>query len=386
MNIHVNRTAALALLAVALCGGVDARMKLGANVNEHGAALDIDLLNKSRTTYVRTFFPATPFIEGRRDLKTDENLLAVKKAGRNGRRIILCLKWNFEKAKWRVPAPGSEREQECFAWADDLIRELNGMVAALETVNEVVVDTLPEDMQPGVDGQIPMVRFLQRLASHLDGQNHKAIGGGKLALFSGGFTRLDRAGMKKNPAVVELLKWIEADPKIAGANFHIHMKRFDGFEEYLEYIRGKIPTKPYLITEFSMVWKYKDNLAAAIGESSKGRRFAKAHRLDAAMTVMDYINSCIKKPVSETEWNEFLASQDWYNERFLDDACRMMDKYGVEIATFAFQQGSSGGKILKPDSTPWIMNPVFANKVAQGNAPASQEFMKDYLNWQKRLK
>ncbi|VGO13294.1 hypothetical protein PDESU_01850 [Pontiella desulfatans] len=347
------------------------RMLLGANVNEHGVALDPELLELSRTKVCRTFFPATPFILGKRDLKTDADLLAVKRAGKAGQQIILCLKWNFEKARWRVPEPDSPRERQCFAWADALIRELDGYVVALETVNEVTVDTLPEDMLPGADGEIPMPRFLQRLVAHLSEQGHAGANAKPLPLFSGGFTRLEQRRMQSNPGVQALLDWIETDDRVAGANFHIHMPEFEGFENYLKFIRSRVTDKPYIVTEFSMVWKYKENLD---GKSHDG------------LTVREYINQAIQKPVPEKEWNAFLESQAWYDPQFLSSACKVMEDYGVMLATFAFQQGSSGGRKLEPDDTPWIINPIFATRTAaaRGRAAVSEGFMRDYLDWQRR--
>jgi len=349
---------------------VDARMVLGANVNEHGIALEPAMLELSRTKVVRIFFPASPFILGKRNLKTDKDFLAVKAAAKSGRQVILCLKWDFKKAGWRVPASGSGLEQKCFAWADALLHELDGMVLALETVNEVMVDTPAEDLQPGADGKIPMVQFLQRLVEHLKEKKHRDLNRRPLPIFSGGFTRFDRPKMRRHPCVAELLKWIRTDSRVAGASLHIHMLQFEGFENSLRFIRSKIPKKHLLVTEFSMVWKYRANLNKPVSGN---------------LTVREYINRALKHPVSEAEWNNFLESQAWYDTDFLSHACRVMEKYDVRVATFAFQQGSSGGRPLKPDSTPWILNPIFSNRTARSaHGPARSAFFNDYIAWQTR--
>ncbi|MBN2162034.1 MAG: hypothetical protein JXR25_15475 [Pontiellaceae bacterium] len=376
-----------AVLLLAMHSGAKEHLMLGANVNETGIALEPELLEQSRTTLCRAFFPSTHFVEGRRDLKTDADLLAVKRAGESGQKIILCLKWNFEQAKWRVPDPGSEREQKCFEWADALIGELDGYLVALETVNEVTVDTLKEDMVPNEDGVIPMVRFLQRLVEHLDAQDHKGMDGKALPLYSGGFIRLELKGVRNNPGVQALLDWIQQDDRVAGANFHIHMPAFAGFETYLKYIRTRVTEKPYVVTEFSLVHEYQKSLNEPVAASSAGKRFLKKYDYGSAMSVREYVNACLADPVPEKEWNEFLDSQTWYDGGFLKSACRVMEEYGVVMATFAFQQKSSGGRPLKEDATPWILNPIFANKVAVGRSGRSaiaENFMKDYLNWQKR--
>lgn len=379
------RGAVAACLSALVCTGADARMVLGANVNEHGVALEPELLEQSQTALVRSFFPASPFIKGKRNLENDDDLRTLKRAGASGQKVILCLKWDFERAGWRVPEPDSELEQRCFAWADALIRELDGYLVALETVNEVTVDTLPEDMLPDANGDIPMPRFLNRLVAHLHAKEHKGFYGTPLALFSGGFTRLEQKRMQSNPGVQALLDWIETDARVTGANFHIHMSDFKGFEEYLNYIRTRVVAKPYIVTEFSMVWKYKEHLNKPVSDSPKGSSFLRRYRYPEHLTVREYINAAIGTPVSQQEWNEFLTSQDWYDPGFLHAACKVMEDHGVVIATFAFQQDSSGGRELAPDTTPWIINPIFANRVASGNgslAPGNIGFFKTYTDWQ----
>ncbi len=359
-------------------------MTLGANVNESGRALEIPLLEQSRSEWVRTFFAIKPFLNGSRNLANDTDLEAVRKAVRSGRKLLLCLKWNFDNDAYRVPAPDTAYEAECFQWVDDLMGELDGMVSALETVNEVMIDTHPDDLLPGTNGVIPMVRFLQRLVDHVSAQGYTTPESAPLPLYSGGFTRLYDSNVRVRPVVPALLSWIESENRLTGVNFHIHADDLSQFQASYDFLRQTMPTKPAIVTEFSLVWKYKQNLGYPLDTWTTGSDFAIQYGYAGNMIVRDYINLAITNSVSETEWNAFLEAMPWYDTQFLGKACEVMQSNGTAIATFAFQQASSGGRILAPGDNPWILNPIFANYVSTNGVPpaaVNKDFFWNYLNW-----
>ena len=74
----------------------------------------------------------------------------------------------------------------------------------------------------------------------------------------------------------------------------------------------------------------------------------------------------------------------WNDTNFLGQACEVMESNGTAIATFAFQQASSGGGLIPSGGTPWILNPIFANYTATNDlppAPINQQFFEDYTTW-----
>ncbi|MBN2163172.1 MAG: hypothetical protein JXR25_09500 [Pontiellaceae bacterium] len=362
----------------------DSVMILGANVNESGRALDIPLLDQSRSEWVRTFFAIKPFYNGTRNLADDLDLETVKKAVRSGRKLVLCLKWNFDSETFRVPAPDSALEAKCFQWVDDLMGELDGMVSVLETVNEIMIDTYADDMLPGTDGVIPMVRFLQRFIEHVSARNYTTPEGTPLPLYSGGFTRLFDPNVRRRPSYPVLLSWIENDDRVTGVNFHIHASDLSNFQESYDFLRQTVPSKPAIVTEFSLVWKYKQNLEYPLDTWSEGSGFASQYGYDENMIVRDYVNMAITHSVSETEWNAFLRAMPWYDTEFLGKACEVMQSNGTVLATFAFQQASSGGRTLDKGDDPWILNPILVNYVATNGIPpeaVNKGFFWNYLNW-----
>ncbi|MCF7818467.1 MAG: hypothetical protein K9M54_11360 [Kiritimatiellales bacterium] len=362
----------------------DTGMIFGANVNQFGEALEVPLLEQSRSEWVRVFFPIKKFLNGSRDLANDADLEAVKVAVLSGRKLLLCLKLNFDDGTYRVPEPDTPYEAECFQWVDDLMSALDGLVSVLETVNEVMIDTYPDDLLPGTNGVIPMVQFLQRLVAHVAALGYTTPEGDPLPLYSGGFTRLYDANMQVRPAVPALLAWVNSDSRLTGVNFHIHAQEFSYFQDSYDFLRQAIPSKPAIVTEFSLVWKYKQNLNKPFSTWPTGSDFANLYGYGTSMIVRDYINLAITNTVSETEWNAFLEAMPWYDTHFLGSACEVMQSNGTAIATFAFQQASSGGTVLGPDDTPWILNPIFANFVATNGLPSAavnQGFFDDYLSW-----
>jgi hypothetical protein len=353
---------------------------LGANVNEFLPALEDSLLEQSRTTWVRGFLPASPFITGKRMVSKDHGIRRLKECAQAGRRVILTIKWDLKAAGWRVPPPASPTEKAWFAWVDELLAAMRGKISMLAIVNELFIDTPPEDLVADATGRIPMVDFLQRLTRHIGDVSHRDTP----IIYTGGFTRLDTAPMQKHPATLAMIAWVNADPRVAGVNFHLHQRDFDQFEQALRFIRGQIPSKPFIVTEFSLIQQYRAHLEDPLDEG-----FARSQGRSSERTVRDHINHCIAHPVSEAEWNDFIRSLPWIDPDFLRRACALMDAYGVRTATYAFSQKSSAGRRpLNRDDTPWLLNPFFivctarANK--PGRAPVYIPWFEEYLRRQPR--
>ncbi|HVU35010.1 MAG TPA: hypothetical protein VHE61_16370 [Opitutaceae bacterium] len=121
-----------------------------------------------------------------------------------------------------MPAPGSAEEARWFAFATDLARSMTGRIDILGLVNEVFIDTMPQDLEPANGGDAPMVVFLERLADHLQQAKLEGRAGAPLVLYAGGFTRLDLPRMQRSPTVAALAHWLSTSPEIAGVDLHLH--------------------------------------------------------------------------------------------------------------------------------------------------------------------
>ena len=351
--------------APALAGST-APFALGANFNENMHAARLPALDATGVKWIRGFLPATEFIDGPRRLATDPALATFRAAAASGRRVALSYKWDFRRSNTRVPAPDSAREQACFAWALEVVRV--GRPDLLLLINEVFIDTPDEDMLPGTDGAIPMVRFLQRLAAHVAAAGLKTPAGAPLPVGCGGFTRINTPAMQNHPATRAFLPWLASSPHLTHVNFHMHQNSLAEFAAALAFMRQQVPGRPFVITEFSLVWALGKGLDEALGANDAGRAFAARYHRDPALTVRDYLSAAAQKPVPEVELHALLASRTWFDPQFLEKSCRLMEQSGVTLATYAYLQESSGleraGSPIRPGAPPWRLNAVFQERHA----------------------
>jgi hypothetical protein len=342
------------------------KLELGANFNEHLTAAKVPALDATGVTWIRGFLPAGEFLDGRRALATDPGLATFRAAAATGRKVAITLKWDFKRSKWRVPAPDTEQERKAFAWAVDVARETHPELLLL--VNEVFIDTEEADMTPRADGTIPMVRFLQRLAAHVRAAGLKTPSGAPLPLSCGGFTRLDRTEMQEHPATRAFLPWLATSPDLTHVNFHLHEFDLAQFEAALAFIRRTVPARPFVVTEFSLVWAYKQHLQDTLAADAAGRAFAEKFHRDPRQTVAEYLNAAALQPIPEAELHAFLASRTWFDPQSLEKCCRLMEQHGVTLATYAYLQASSGLERAKSPvgnaQPPWRLNAVFQDRHA----------------------
>lgn len=370
---------------------------LGANNNESPDKLEPTLLQRTHTKWIRAFFPASHFLDGKTTLETDEQILATKKLGDLGYHLFLTIKWDLKhdygnNSARRVPAPDSSEEKRWFSFASELLRTFEGHVSGIELVNELTVDSNPEDMKPGPDGHAPMIRFLQRLAAHISAEKHLARDGGPLPLYAGGFTRMDRPGMQDNPVLTGFMKWLSESPLIFGVNFHIHQENYGQFEQSLKFVRSQIPQKPFAITEFSLVWEYKAHLAEKLASGKNATAFCKTYQRSPDLTVAEYLTQISGEPVTQAEWQAFLATREWFDPGFLTKTTTLMAKYGVTLATYGFSHGprksDSRPRKVTPDSTPWNLNMIFpyswVRPQPDGSAPVTYGLFDDWVRIQQK--
>jgi hypothetical protein len=211
----------IALIAAPLVAQSPGWVQFGGNVNERSHWLEPALLDQTKTTWVRGFFPASEFMSGDRSYETDKGLLALRRAADSGHKVILSIKWDCAQNgnAGPVPAPGSAQEQAWFGFADKLAAATAGKISILVVLNELFIDTQKPDLEPGPDGQVPMVRFLRRLVDHLSAEHLVGSDGKPLPIYAGGFARLERPGIQSSVATHQMLQWINSDPHIAAPIF-----------------------------------------------------------------------------------------------------------------------------------------------------------------------
>lgn len=365
-----------------------APLEIGVNVNERPHWLKDRLLERSQTEWTRAFIEASHYIKGERSLSDDFRIEALKRVADDGYKILLSIKWNLKEAGWRVPEPGSEQEKQWFKFAGNLLDELEGELSILVLVNEITIDTPRGDLQPNEQGVIPFVRFQKRLLDYISKQNPRSAQGNALSIYTGGFTRLDKKRLQDHPANRAMFQWINSDDRLEGADFHMHQPDYKTSLEAADFIRKQIPHKPFIVTEFSLVWKWKAHLTDKIGSTESGRDFADRFGVDPEITVAEYASRAFSNPVPEKEWQAFMKSQPWFEPHYLEIMGRLMERHGVEVATYAFTQhpDTDQGWNITPQTDPWFIQQLFMPRVAKtesGITAVNYGLFESFLRWQK---
>lgn len=398
----LERAKALAVTAaviVTLCGlPIKAqiptgRLALGGNVNERFHWATPQILAQTHTTWVRGFVPASEFISGERSYENDPGLRALRAAADSGHKIVLSIKWDsVGKGRFgRMPTPGSKEEKAAFTFADRLLDATAGKVAVLVLINELSIDTLPSDLAPDSQGQIPVIVFLSRLTEHIALEHRTADDGSALPLFGGGLTRLDKEATQNAPATRAMIAWLNSDPRIAGADFHMHQPDMATTRTALEFMHSAIPNKSLMVTEMSLIWKWQAHVGDEIGTSRAGVDFCTKYGLPARTTVAEFLTAAFRQPVKEEEWQEFLASQNWFEGHYLANIAPMLQASGVKIATYALTwnprpQEAPEPQPITPTTAPWFLNQLLVPGMAfvpGGNRlPENYELFSDYVRYQ----
>jgi hypothetical protein len=368
-------------------------LALGGNINERFQWATPEVLDQTHTTWLRGFVPASEFMSGRRSYQTDPGLQALNRAAASGRKIVLSIKWDStgKGGFGRMPEEGSPKEQETFAFVDHLLDATQGRLAALVLINELTIDTLPEDLAPGAGGRLPVIAFLRRLAEHIDAEHRKAADGIQLPLYGGGMTRLDLPKTQQSLPTRLMVRWVNEDPKITGADFHMHQPDMRSTESALEFMHRAIPNKPLMVTEMSLVFKWKQHLGDRMDDSEAGRVFAQQHSIRPGTLVAEFLNDCYQRPVPEQEWQQFLASQQWFEPHYLAHLIPMLQSNGARIATYALTWNphpdqAAGRATVSVGSVPWFLNqllvPGMADVPGANRLPENYGFFADYVKYQ----
>lgn len=363
-------------------------LEMGVNVNERPHWLKSDMLEQTQTTWTRAFIEASHYIKGDRSLDDDFRIKALHRVADEDYKVIVSIKWDLKEADWSVPEPGSDQEQQWLKFAEDLLDELGGKLDKLVLVNELTIDTPEEDLQPNQEGVIPFVRFQKRLLDHVSSLKPKGADGKPLPIYAGGFTRLDQKKQQEHPANRAVIEWVNEDDRLAGANFHIHQPDYKTTVEAVKFAREAIPEKSLITTEFSLVWKWRSHLGDEIGKTDAGEKFAQEYDLDPKMTIAEYSTHIFANPVSYKEWKDFLKSQPWYEPDYLDVMGRLLENYGVDVATYAFTQNPNRDRNPKfsETSTPWYIHQILMPQVIRSESdktPVNYGMFDSFVRWQR---
>lgn len=338
--------------------------------------------------------------QGKPNPDTDARLGGIKAAAEAGYKVIYSLKFNMDGHPSRGLItdyyPGSEREQGLFAAVEDLLDVMAPYINILVVGNEPFAETNPSDVARsyqsdwgGGIGGYPLVIFYDRVSDYvLDLLQSNPDKFGHIEVYCGATQSLhNRTQSAINTWIKAFIEMVDQKDGLVGLDVHIHTEDLtDGVADptypqsrrNLEIVR-QFTQKPLLVTEFSLVWRYKAHLSENLGADETGLQFAAQYGYEPGMKVYDYLNFCRDNPRPQQEWSDFLNSRRWWEPDYLAHMHQLFTEFNVTYAAYRFWY--VGRWTVTPDSNPWNLNAmlhVFAEPFEDGRLAEAPHFAEDF--------
>jgi hypothetical protein len=361
--------------------------ELGLNFNHNPENIDFDYVKKTGVTWIRTTPRILDYVDRNIDVKTDSAIQNVVEAGKLGYKIAFGFRWDFNRRKLALPAPGSVREAEYFRTMDAILDRVGPYIQIFKLGNEPNLETIESDLQYDDQHHVPLVEFNKSQLQHVLQYYKKHPTWKKPQIYAGSLPALFEKKQQEKPGVFELIKFVQSNPEVTGLAVHLHIADTLEIPQALKFVRNIMPTKPIIIPEFSLFRLYNKHFKDEIGLSDEGKAFVAKYNYPEHITVSEWLTLVNARKAPITQFQEMFDSQKWYPQHYLKTYQRYYKQYGVVLATYPlFQQGYA--KYVKPDSESWFLNPIYLNK-SYGVAE-NGEFVKnplsydDFINWVKK--
>lgn len=359
--------------------------ELGLNFNHNPEIIDFDYIEKAQVKWVRTTPRILDYATGKLDIHEDEGLKKVIEAGEKGYKVAFGFRWDFNNHNMAIPEPDSPEEKKLFDVERRILEKVSPYVRIFKLGNEPNLETKKSDMVANKDGIIPLVRFMKRqlelvVLPFYESRPELA----RPDIYIGSFPRLFMEETQKNPAVVNLIRLAEEDPRITGLAVHLHISSFQEVEESFEFVRKLMPEKPIIVPEFSLHRLYLSKKTELLGATPEGKAFAKKYKRKENMKLYEWCGIANTSGVSAEEWKEMFYSRDWFPENYLKSYFESYKKYGVVLATYPLFQQSCPSN-MTPRSPMWFINPIFCQKSlfkqADGEYGENPLVYDDFISW-----
>lgn len=335
--------------------------KVGINVNGQFDVMKLENVDRSGTSWVRGFIDFFQLYPNEDALQTDKHIqkyLALKEHGYN---TILNIKWNFSNRDF--PGSGSTQMQNYEAYLDKLLDRVWPSTDLIVIGNEPFIES--KKSQRGNR----LVVFYQQIANHL--KNYRSERSRDIPIFVGAFNNLYLDSWRTE-AVNDLLKFARTSSWIAGVDLHIHHSAVDQINDFIDYANLRIrDNQKILISEFSLKDYFRTRMDAEIPDA-----FAAEYQMDPAMKNYEYLDYALKQRVPRRQWVDFLSSSDWFESRkhYLWDAYQRFKGYQkFHIATYALRQSYPLNTDFTANTTPWILNGLFANRTVRPDTATGRD-------------
>lgn len=340
---------------------------LGANYNEGLSWLHYDELRRVGATWVRGFVDMHLMDNVPSD-RNPPNVDALLNAKNAGFKIILSLKWNYTDLDFpcfdgRGGGGGSDR-----AAADAELKRLRHLLPMVMGKVDILVIGNEPFIECKGPGDERLNNFYETVADEVI--EFRQSRGSSTRLFMGALNRLDLP-KNRTQATNRMLSFIKSRPDLEGVDLHLHIPSMEGHKVMLDYALSRIrPDQTYLVTEFSLVWHWKQHF-----NDVASSHYLKKYGWPAGTTVLDIVNAAIKNPMPYPQWEEFLTHEPWYFNRrnFMSNAMRLYRSTGrLAVATYGFCPMRERKLPFPKTGTPWLLNSVLAPPMVQSKPDGSK--------------
>lgn len=322
---------------------------LGANFNQNLDAVNYQELREANAQWVRGFFPMPATDEG--DPAEHFAIRTILETADRGYDTLLSLKFPYNQSSF--PESGSAELAAELDRLDRVLPLVMDKVDILTIGNEPFIESLPAERDERLN------EFYETIARHVvDYRNEHCGTGCGTTLYMGALNRLDLPD-NRTPATERWMTFVRKTPEIQGVDIHPHLPARENVQAFLDYILPRMRAdQTFLVTEFSLVWYWKDHLRDPISEE-----FAQQYGFDPNTEVWQVIAAAIEEPFSERKWDDFLTSSPWFMAQadFLRHQMSLYRGTGrLAVATYGFKQDDLMVDNFGPEKTPWLLNSVYA--------------------------
>lgn len=362
LTTTMTRYRAVLSLVMAFYTGAVTAQEIGANFNHDPEIIDFAYLKKTPVEWIRTTPYIFQYIQGEKNPETEPGLQKVIDASKAGYKVAFGFRWDFRKFKLRIPAPGSAEEKQYFAVEKRILERVGPYIQIFKLGNEPNLETMEADLQKNSEGIVPLVRFTERQLTEVVEPYYKAHPELKRPdIYTGSLPRLFAKEEQQKPGVVGLIRLAQDNPAIKGLAIHLHISDSTEMEEALRFARTIMPTKPFIVPEYSLFRLYNLHVSDKLGDSPAGIAFAKKYGYSPETPLYTWYSKANTDRVAAQEWTDMFASRTWFPQHFMRTYYRYFQKYGVVLATYGYLSQSAPQK-MGPESPTWFINPIFPMK------------------------
>lgn len=354
---------------------------LGVNFNENLTWINPSEISGVKARWIRGFIDMHQI--NPQALSTNTGIQSLFNARDAGFNVILSFKWNYTNKDFpSLGSPDHKAELECL---NNVLAHVMGQVDILvignepyieaksdhrlnefyESMAETVISFKNNSLQPPTHSEPQQHQHHFHLHHHQaqqplqpQSQSQLQLGPKETKLYMGALNRLDLP-KNRTPSITRFLTYISRNPALTGVDIHLHLPTLAAHKTMLDYTLSFLrPDQKFLITEFSLVWHFKQHLNDSVNPG-----FLRKHNFPPGSKVYDILSAGIRSPFDIQVWTEFLKGEQWYvsTQGFLENVMQLYRSTGrLEVATYSFCPMRMRKKPVEPGDTPWMLNGVLA--------------------------